>query len=133
MPNAELIMTELETLPPSYRDEVLDFIGYLKQKAGVSHAAAPSPKKAGLPDAAKDNPNIIPAWKLFGLPRAPTPEETDAAIKRGCGIAARIGSTFSSDKLLENRRKDKEMENAKIRRWFHKDGTELGSILRLYQ
>jgi hypothetical protein len=32
MPDCAALIQEIQTLPPSYWDEVLDFVGYLKQK-----------------------------------------------------------------------------------------------------
>jgi hypothetical protein len=54
---------------------------------------------------------------LGGSPRMSARE----AIEMGRGIAKRLGSTFTSDRLIVNRRMDKEMEEAKYRRMFHKD------------
>jgi hypothetical protein len=119
MPNAELLIKEAEGLPPEYFTVVLDLIRSLKQTTVQFHAAALSPTKAPGEDNADEIG--IPAWKFFGHSRPPTPEEVDAAIREGCGIAARMGSTFSSDKLLENRLRDKEMEEIEFRRWFHRN------------
>jgi hypothetical protein len=115
MPNAELLMKEIQTLPPAYMEEALNFIGYLKQKVIVSHAANPP-----APGHKEVDEIGVPAWEFFGLPSPPTQAEMKEALKQSIGIAKDSG--FTSDKLLENRRKDKEMEEAKFRQWFHKDG-----------
>ena len=43
MPNKAAIQREIETLPPQYYDEVVDFIGYLRHKS--QQAAASQPKQ----------------------------------------------------------------------------------------
>jgi hypothetical protein len=120
MPNAELLIKEIQSLPLAYMEEALNFIGYLKQKASVSHAAAPFPETAECP--ANDNPNISPAWKLFGRSRPPTMEELDDAFKRGCGIAK--DSSLTVDRFLELRNEDLEIEEAQYQNRFHMSGTK---------
>jgi hypothetical protein len=90
MPNAELLIKEAEGLPPEYFTVVLDLIKSLKQTAVQSHTAAP------------------------------IPGSHKRAIEECWGLAQRMGFTFSSDQLLENRRKDKELEEAQFRRMFGK-------------
>jgi hypothetical protein len=51
--------------------------------------------------------------------RRRTPQE---AIEYCRGLGKRLGSRLTSDRLLEMRREDKELEEAKYRRMFHKDG-----------
>jgi hypothetical protein len=52
-------------------------------------------------------------------PRRRTPQE---AIEYCRGLGKRLGSRLTSDLLLEMRREDKELEDAKYRRMFHQDG-----------
>jgi hypothetical protein len=52
-------------------------------------------------------------------PRRLTPQE---AIEYCWGLGKRLGSRLTSDRLIEMRREDKELEEAKYRRMFHKDG-----------
>jgi hypothetical protein len=91
MPNTELLIKEAEGLPPEYFTVVLNLIKSLKHAAIVSHAAAPMPGSH------------------------------KKAIEECWGLAKRMGFTFSSDQLLENRRKDKELEEAQFRRMFSRD------------
>jgi hypothetical protein len=51
--------------------------------------------------------------------RRRTPQE---AIEYCRGLGKRLGSRLTSDRLIEMRREDKELEEAKYRRMFHKDG-----------
>jgi hypothetical protein len=88
MPDTELLIREVEGLPPEYLTVVLNLVRSLKQATAVSHATPGSHKKA-----------IEECW----------------------GLAKRMGFAFSSDQLLENRRKDKELEEAQFRRMFGKD------------
>jgi hypothetical protein len=119
MPNAELLIKEAEGLPPEYFSQLLNFAKFLKQEAGISHAAAPLPEKAPL-----EGEIGIPAWKFFGRSRPPSPEETDAAIKEGCGIAKRIGATLTVDKFLRWKKEDIALEEAQYRERFHKNGAK---------
>jgi len=41
MSNAELLIEEIKTLPDDYTTEVLDFVGYLKQKAAKRQEGCP--------------------------------------------------------------------------------------------
>jgi hypothetical protein len=41
MSNAELLIEEIKTLPEDYTAEVLDFVGYLKEKAAKSQKGCP--------------------------------------------------------------------------------------------
>jgi hypothetical protein len=41
MSNAELLIEEIKTLPEDYTAEVLDFVGYLKEKAARRQAGCP--------------------------------------------------------------------------------------------
>ena len=91
MPNAELLLKEAEELPPEYFTVVLNLIRSLKQAAVQSHGTAP------------------------------TPGSHKKAIEECWGLAKRMGFTFSSDQLLENRRKDKELEDIQFRRMFSKE------------
>jgi hypothetical protein len=91
MPTTELLIKEVEGLPPEYFTVVLNLIRSLKQAAAVSHAAAP------------------------------VPGSHKKAIEECWGLAERMGFTFSSDQLLVNRRKDKELEEAQFRPMFSKD------------
>jgi hypothetical protein len=52
-------------------------------------------------------------------PRRRTPQE---AIEYCRGLGKRLGIRLTSDRLIEMRREDKELEEAKYRRMFHKDG-----------
>jgi hypothetical protein len=52
-------------------------------------------------------------------PRRRTPQE---AIEYCWGLGKRLGSRLTSDRLIEMRREDKALEEAKYRRMFHKDG-----------
>jgi sulfur carrier protein ThiS len=126
MPTAEYLVKELDSLPPRYREEALDFIDYLKQKAAASHAVVPVPKETASPEVSEegDRLEVIPAWKLFGRPRPPTPEETDAAIKEGYGIAKRMGTTLTVDKFLQWKQEDIALEETQYRERFHKDGVK---------
>jgi hypothetical protein len=90
MPNTELLIKEAEDLPPEYFMVILNLIRSLKQAAVVSHVVAP------------------------------IPGSHKKAIEECWGLAKRMGFTFSSDQLLENRRKDKELEEAQFRRMFSK-------------
>jgi hypothetical protein len=91
MPNAELLIKEAEGLSPEYFTVVLNLIRSLKQASIQSYSAAP----------------IAGSHK--------------GAIEECWGLAQRRGFTFSSDQLLENRRKDKELEEAQFSRIFGKD------------
>jgi hypothetical protein len=44
----------------------------------------------------------------------------EEAIETACNLAK--NSRFSSEVLFEERRKDREMDEAQYRQWFHKDG-----------
>jgi hypothetical protein len=48
-----------------------------------------------------------------------TPQE---AIEYCRGLGKRLGSRLTSDRLIEMRREDKELEEARYRRMFHKTG-----------
>jgi hypothetical protein len=91
MPNTELLIKEVEGLPPEYFTVVLNLIRSLKQAAVDSSAAAPVP--------GSHKRTIEECW----------------------GLAKRMGFAFSSDQLLENRRKDKEREGAQFHRMFGKN------------
>jgi len=41
MSNAELLIEEIKTLPENYAAEVLDFVGYLKEKAARKQEGCP--------------------------------------------------------------------------------------------
>ena len=41
MSNVELLIEEIKTLPDDYAGEVLDFVGYLKRKAGKKQEGCP--------------------------------------------------------------------------------------------
>jgi len=41
MSNAELLIEEIKTLPEDYTAEVLDFVGYLKEKAAKNQKECP--------------------------------------------------------------------------------------------
>ena len=41
MSNAELLIEEIKTLPDDYATEVLDFVGYLKEKAAKRQEGCP--------------------------------------------------------------------------------------------
>jgi len=41
MSNAELLIEEIKTLPENYTAEVLDFVGYLKEKAAKEQKECP--------------------------------------------------------------------------------------------
>lgn len=85
---------------------------------GVLHLEFPLPPE--IPVGASVNVTVtapvIPSGDFFG-PRMSARE----AIEMGRGIAKRLGSTFTSKRLLETRREDMEKEEAKYRRMFHKD------------
>jgi len=49
MSNAELLIEEIKTLPENYAAEVLDFVGYLKEKAARKQEPQPNPKGEGSP------------------------------------------------------------------------------------
>jgi hypothetical protein len=91
MPNTELLIKEAEGLPPEYFTVVLNLIRSLKQASTDFHTTVP------------------------------VPGSHKRAIEECWGLAKRMGFTFSSDQLLENRRKDKELEEAQFRRMFGKD------------
>jgi hypothetical protein len=90
MPNTELLIKEVEGLSPEYFTVVLNLIRSLKQASADSHTAVP------------------------------VPGSHKRAIEECWGLAKRMGFTFSSDQLLENRRKDKKLEEAQYRRMFSK-------------
>ncbi|MDR0638982.1 MAG: hypothetical protein LBG27_08825 [Spirochaetaceae bacterium] len=52
-------------------------------------------------------------------PRQRTPQE---AVEYCWGLGKRLGIRLTSDRLIEMRREDKALEEAKYRRMFHKDG-----------
>jgi hypothetical protein len=91
MLNTELLIKEAEGLPPEYFTVVLNLIKSLKQAAVQPHSATP------------------------------IPNSHKKAIEECWGLAKRMGFTFSSNQLLENRRKDKELEEDQFRRMFGKD------------
>jgi hypothetical protein len=91
MPNTELLLKEVEELPPEYFAVVLNLVRSLKQAAADSHTPTP------------------------------VPGSHKRAIEECWGLAKRMGFAFSSDQLLENRRKDKELEEAQFRRMFGRD------------
>jgi hypothetical protein len=87
MSNAELLLKEIEGLPPESMGEVLDFVGYIK------HKALPAERKLHI-------------TKLFSdMKPSLTPEEDRDRIQALCA-----GSKFTVDALLEERRRDLERE-----------------------
>jgi hypothetical protein len=104
MPNAELLVKEIQSLPPDYMEEALILIKNLKQKAVASCANAPEWQpppdsdfwedrvKAGLnPDAWRKS---YGAWKDL---------------------------KFSSEDLFAERRRDVEQDAAEFRATFQKE------------
>jgi hypothetical protein len=66
--------------------------------------------------------NLIRSLKqAAGQSHDAAPGNHKRAIEECWGLAQRMGFTFSSDQLLENRRKDKEMEEAQFHRRFDKE------------
>jgi len=91
MSNAELLIEEIKTLPEDYAAEVLDFVGYLKEKA--------SRKQEGCPICAKYRDPVT------GEPRFNA--ETIAAFEEGDAmLAGEIPAKWHNsledlDKMLE--------------------------------
>ena len=50
MSNAELLIEEIKTLPDDYAAEVLDFVGYLKEKAAKRQKGCPLCEKHRDPE-----------------------------------------------------------------------------------
>jgi hypothetical protein len=76
----------------------------------------PAGKKATVLVLAEDK---VQDGKKEVTPHRRTPQE---AIEYCRGIGKRLGIRLTSDRLIEMRREDKELEEAKYRRMFHKDG-----------
>jgi hypothetical protein len=62
---------------------------------------------------------VLAQDSLKAAPRRRTPEE---AIEYCRGLGKRLGSRLTSDRLIEMRREDKKLEEAKYLRMFRKDG-----------
>jgi len=90
MSNAELLIEEIKTLPEDYTVEVLDFVGYLKEKAA---------KREGCPICAKHRDPKTGELR-FNAETIAAFEEGDAML-RGEIPAKWYSSLEDMDKMLE--------------------------------
>jgi hypothetical protein len=95
MSQTELLIKEIKTLPPAYVNEVIDFIGYLKQKTSSAERINPPGNRA------KNRYEAIEELEGFGLTR---------------------GSTLTLERFAEMQKEDLELEEAQYRRLFHHEG-----------
>jgi hypothetical protein len=95
MSKTELLMKEIETLSAAYVSEVIDFVGYLKQKTSPAERINPSG------DRTKNLYTAIEELEGFGLTR---------------------GSTLTLERFSEMQKEDLELEEAQYRRLFHHEG-----------
>jgi hypothetical protein len=91
MSNAELLIEEIKTLPEDYAAEVLDFVGYLKEKAAR--------RQKGCPICAKHRDPVTGELR-FNAETIAAFEEGDAML-RGEIPAKWHNSLEDLDKMLE--------------------------------
>jgi hypothetical protein len=95
MSQTELLIKEIETLPAAYVNELMDFVGYLKQKASLTERINPPG------DRTKNLYTAIEELEGFGLAR---------------------GSTLTLERFAEMQKEDLELEEVQYRRLFHHEG-----------
>jgi hypothetical protein len=74
---------------------------------------------AGFPTGERVTVIVLAPDSVKETPRRRTPEE---AIEHCRGLGKRLGIRLTSDRLIEMRREDKALEEARYRWMFHKDG-----------
>jgi hypothetical protein len=94
MSQTELLMKEITALPAAYVDEVIDFVGYLRQKASLVKGVNPSK------DRREGAYKAIEELEGFGLAR---------------------GSKLTLESFAETQKEEIELEEEQYRRLFRKE------------